>query len=383
MILEICVFFCLICNCCASCLAGNVTDLSEILPKEKRVLDESLTICCNEMLQNEFSRVLLVIQFSMRTIYEPLIERTYSCHFLHIFLCGLSAPSNHPDYKYLSNSSYTTLNVVTTGPSSEPSRFQFACMVEAMKHSVTSPKYNGTKYHGFMFMQDDVLVNYWNFRSRHDFHNVWRAYRFADPDFVDTHQHINIYDLDSVPRIARQHIGPYRQAIINYLSIFTPIELDRLFRANSAGCSIAQYNVSTLSGCIRMANSDFYYLPRWLKHRFMEVMVNAEKFGVFHEIAVPAFFDAVVEPENQEPTIGAALYRVSNSFSKIGLYDPCFDYFHKMKISIRQERQFFLDTIGQRVASYVEVGEGRCKNTTDLMSYVKCKDQNGNLIECK
>ena len=222
---------------------------------------------------------------------------------------------------------------------------------------------------GYLFMQDDVVVNFWNFPVRHDFSKVWRALIFADPDPEVWHQHGNISlntDISGIPPVARFWFTDGKCAmkrVIDFVNGFSLEERQRLYNTNS----------DTGQPTIRMANSDFFYIPSRFREMVLPHLKRAHDHLIVTEVAMPIIFDAVLERDDYEELIGAALYRVKATTDKIALYDPCWDYFHKIKSTVPEQFQWLVETIfryGPMTGKWDCLGSG----ASGLTSYDRIRD---------
>ena len=102
-----------------------------------------------------FKDILLIVGFGYATEYEsiPLFELLYKGAFRHRAYCG-----NIP----LSNESDITINVVNT----RYGAFLFECLSETIK--------TNRNYSGYLFVGEDVLLNYWNLLE-FDRNHIWES----------------------------------------------------------------------------------------------------------------------------------------------------------------------------------------------------------------
>ena len=84
-------------------------------------------------------------------------------------------------------------------------------------------------------------------------------------------------------------------------------------------------------------------------------------------------FEALLEPHEYEETIGAALCRVQDPVSKMALYDPCWDFFHKFKISKQREFEFVVATV-LRYGTMTETWNCLESGVDGLTSYSRIQD---------
>jgi len=194
-------------------------------------------------------------------------------------------------------------------------------------------------FDGYIFLQDDVILNFWNFPIRHDFTKVWRAFMWADPHPLVYHYHMNITLGPAGAARFPNPLGPDNSCpmdrVVNFVNGFSPEEKDRLFHENS---------VDDLPS-FKMAFSDFYYIPSRYRAIILPHFKRSRELSIFHEIGLPIIFDAVVPSEDTEEIIGGALSTVTDTVKKIALYDPCWDYYHKLKASKPQEFEFLVEAI--------------------------------------
>lgn len=294
---------------------------------------------CYPSYSKAFRNILVVIQFTIRfkEKIEQDIEDLYSC-FLPNIVRYTACPKND-------NSTINGMHCLPLSKSIEKrfkyadnfaSFYQYEYMVDAMDKN--------PNFDGYIFMQEDVVLNFWNFPVRHNFDKVWRTIDFPDPDTDVWKKHNNIpifqnvSDQRFVDNICRSFVNSNEfpnQNIKDFVDGFKLEERNQLYLQNSL----------TGDPAFRMANSDFYYVPQRYRKRISEEMKRALVHEVFQEVAVPIIFDCVVGNNSYEVASGAALFRVSDSIQKFALYDPCWDFFHKIKISKKREFEFLIDTI--------------------------------------
>ena len=163
----------------------------------RKIILEGHSLNCLPSYSSQFKNVLLVIQFTVRlgSRREMEIEELYSCFFPSIVRYTHCDPND----SLATEGNMTCIPDPTPGlhPTYSPSWFQYEFMADAMERFPT--------FDGYIFMQEDVLLNFWNFPIRHDFSKVWRALMFADPDPDVWHQHMNISlnDPKTIPPIAK------------------------------------------------------------------------------------------------------------------------------------------------------------------------------------
>lgn len=214
------------------------------------------------------------------------------------------------------------------------SELQYMFMVDAMK---TYPDHAG-----YMFMQEDVVLGFWNFQVRHSKDKVWRAINFPDPDPRVWHKMQNLSLLGAsrhgglVPASTRNQKFPF-PSVQAFVQGFTAEERQRLYQRNSA----------TGSEAFRMAFSDMHYIPARFRQQFAHHCERALNHGVVHEtmVGVPIVLDAIVPDDGFELAMGGALFKVTDSVQKIALYDPCWDFYHKIKCSRPIEWAWLVETV--------------------------------------
>ena len=210
------------------------------------------------------------------------------------------------------------------------SELQYMFMLDAMK---TYPNFTG-----YMFMQEDVVVGFWNFPAKRDKSKVWRALHFPDPDVFTHHQNMSLQSTQNHSAVAKfwtqYALFPFT-SVQKFAHGFSAEEQQRLFHRNSA----------TGEESFRMAFSDFYYVPKKYRTAYITHMERAFDLGVFHEIALPIMFDAAVAENEFEELFGCALWQVTDPVQKISLYNPCWDFYHKIKSSNPREWNWYAEVI--------------------------------------
>jgi hypothetical protein len=116
---------------------------------------------------------------------------------------------------------------------------------------------------------------------------------------------------------------------------FTPEEQERIFLAGSGSTDIEAF---------RYGNTDFFYVPASQRKFFMRHSRRSQILDIWHEIGVSIIMDAMPDVEE---AVGAALWRVEDPADKFALYNPCFDFFHKVKPSNPRAFKAYVRTIMQ------------------------------------
>lgn len=312
-----------------------------------------------------FRNVLVIMQFTARLgTVEKEVEEIYSCFFPNIKRYTLGCDPNDaeataggmncvPDpTPTFAQGHWLTYN---------PSWFQYDILVDAME------KYP-TGYDAYFFMQEDLITNFWNYPARHDFNKVWRNLIFADPDPEVWHLHANLS-------------LTYPENIVNFATLWTrtdifPIEHIREFVdgfSTEEKVNLYQTNSITGEASFRMANSDIYYVPIRYKDGLLKHLKRARQHMIFHEVAMPITFDAILQQDEYEELIGGAVFRVEDSVEKFALYDPCWDYMHKFKTSKKREFEWLREQVwryGPMMASWDCLDSGK----EGLTSYFRIRD---------
>lgn len=322
---------------------------------------------CKKSYSHYFQDILVVMEFTIRLNprkREEEIAELYSCFFPNIRRYTYCDPNNAtetaggmiclPD---------PTPNLQRTY---SPSWFQYDFMADAMEKE--------PHFKGYLFMQEDVVVNFWNFPVRHNFSKVWRTLMFADPDKHVWLKHRNM-SIDDPNRTILQSIArtwfirPPALTVDRvraFIEGFAPEEQTRLFQANS----------NSSQRMFRMACSDFYYIPAQYREKITAQFKRARAGLVFHEAAVPIIFDALLEEHEYEEAPGGALCLVVDSVQKMALYNPCWTYYHKIKISKAIEFEWLVETIfryGSMIGSWDCHGQGE----EGLVSYTRVRSSGG------
>ncbi len=297
-------------------------------------------LLCHERYGDTFRNILVVmVMFRDGDIQRSKeSEVMYNCFF-----------PNLKRYKYCNNATLETGNGITCmiSESLESDKFtkpgfkffqhrrttflQYEFLADAMTR--------WPSYEGYIFLQDDVVMNFWNFPARHDFKKVWRAVNFPDPDVNVWRQHTNLSltSADNHCVLCSHWTHGHLVQINKFVNELTGEQKTRLFNTNS------DKGLPTF----RMANSDFYYVPKAVAPTFLELANNARKHIIFHEIAIPIIFDAILKREDYEIAPAATVSRLfeTKPLAKFSLYNPCWDYFHSMKPSHDQEFHWMVETI--------------------------------------
>lgn len=257
-----------------------------------------------------YRNTLLVIELSVRLgaqVEKDFVE-LYSCFFPNIKLYTHCDPNNEEEKANgVTCFEDPTPNFTNTFVMAYVSSwFQYDFMADAMEKN---PDFSD----GYIFMQEDVVLNFWNFPARHDFNKVWRPLMFADPDPDVWHMHMNM-SLEH-PERNPEMTQPYHNSptfpidsIRAFIDGFSEDQRQRLFKANS----------ELGEPSFKMANSDCYHIPQKYREIVIEHFKRARKHILIHEVAVPVVLDALVPQEDYEELCGAALYRVQDSVQKIG-----------------------------------------------------------------
>ena len=308
-------------------------------PRATRVLNISgqLHVCNADAGSRFLDRTLLVVQFTVRLgpVREREVMDMYSCFFPHTVryvFCGKNVEAERAaGFTCLPQDTLATDDDKHGLPWYFPASTSYL-QYEFFAHALTT----WPDYSGYIFAQDDCIVNFWNFRSK-DADKVWRALSFPDPVPLvwNMHKNLSLESADRHGTIAATWTRPTLHRVREFVGTFTPAERQRLYAANS------QQGLPSF----RMASSDFYYVPARFRLAVANAFTRARKLMVMHEIAVPITFDALLEPHEYEVASGAALSSVTDSIKKMALYNPCWDFFHKLKPSIAREWAFTLEAV--------------------------------------
>jgi len=299
-------------------------------------------LLCHERYGDAFRNILVVMQL----FSGPITQRSkdsaamYDCFF-----------PNLKRYKYCDNvtidteSGYTCMRLSETLASDNwtdhgmpgyapraSTHIQYEFMADAMMR--------WPDYEGYIFLQDDVVMNFWNFPARHDFKKVWRGLDFPDPDIHVWKMHMNMSLTSGEKHCNVCGVWTKGSQLVQINKLVNELSDDqkkRLFNANS----------DTGLPTFRMANSDFYYVPKSVVSTFLPLILKARKHMVFHELALPIIFDGILERDQYEITPAAALSILleKRMLVKFSLYNPCWDYFHKMKPSHDQQFHWMVETV--------------------------------------
>lgn len=301
---------------------------------------------CKPEFAEPFADILLVIHVwggRHSPQRESELELLYSCFFPNIVR-----------YTFCNAANETSPGIHCVSDPEPHSVWMYLLLVDAMEQQ--------PHFRGYLFAQDDVLIQFWNFPRRHSLDKVWRAFAFMDPDFVGTHAHLPMYPADDkvFPSIAHYFLAtpafPMRGRQL-FVEGFSQGEQARLFSAQGDA-----------QPSFRMANSDMFYLPARFREQACVHFKRAREHRVPAEVAVPILFDAISEPRDWEELFGATLYRIRHPLQKMALFDPCWDYFHKLKPAIEIEFEFHVDQVfrfGPMIATW------KCEQVTSLQSYTR------------
>jgi len=302
-------------------------------------------LLCHERYGDAFRDVLVVMQmyqkakFSQRTRDSAAM---YNCFFPNIRryrYCNNATLETENGYtcmqlnETLASDQWTDHGLLNAGYLARQStHLQYEFMADAMTR--------WPHFEGYIFLQDDVVMNFWNFPTRHDFKKVWRSINFPDPDTQVWHQHMNM-SLESTDKHCKVckyfTIGSQLGQINKLVKELDGEQQKRLFRVNS----------DRGLPSFRMANSDFYYVPKSLVPTFLPLLLKARKHMVFHELALSIIFDGILERDQYEITPAACLSMLLENrlLVKFSLYNPCWDYFHKVKPSHDQQFHWMVETV--------------------------------------
>lgn len=281
-----------------------------------------------------FRNVLVVIQFTVIVRLDIVhdLHKLYSCFLPNIRMYSYCDKS---DSKLADAGMRCLARPQGNLPRYfNPSYYQYEFMAHAME---TEPDFEG-----YIFMQDDVILNFWNFLGRHNFTKLWRADDFPNPlpDVWKQYSHIPVDNPNAASASVMwglKYFGVTGPMLVNFVNGFSAQEQQRLFSANS--------NSTPPQRHVRMASCDMYYIPQQYRAAILPHMKRAREQLIFQEIAVPMIFDAVVPQHDHEIAPGAALDDGKDSAQKMALYNPCWDFYHKMKPGIHKEWVFIVETV--------------------------------------
>lgn len=226
-------------------------------------------------MKNIFHHVLLVIIFNY-PIYSnvPVLKSFYEPAFPNIILCG---PEASPEYGVLEVN-------ITKG------YFGYDCLSTAIQER--------PKFEGYLYVNDDMIVNYWNLVGR-DINRIWEGAR--EPITVGAYGPPN-----------KWYWWHSRWGIERCNEAFKEISASILEKSESSVRLKNALDILKLNGegkyfCSR-GRSDIFYLPRKFQEMFTQLSTVFRKHNVFHEIALPTI---------------ATMLALSSRFERIhGIYLP-------------------------------------------------------------
>lgn len=237
--------------------------------------------------------VLLIISYH-QPHYEtiPFLEKIYGTYFPHIVFYGLK--SAHPKVELISDPREWLVS--------------YKSLIHALQ------KY--TKYKGYLWIQDDCIINPWNF-YRFDKEKIWH----------DPH---NNADLSLGKKAIKNWVWWPSKWGCNVVKTFYD-QLPKKYK------EVLQYNCGNNTVC--WGYSDIVFIPASVREDAIQVFSMCEKHGIMLEIALPITCAALAKKENSELFHGLALWG-RNQRNACKLYDVELDYIHPIKFSNECNRNF-------------------------------------------
>lgn len=257
-------------------------------------------------MNHKFDNILLVITFNF-ALYEslPLLLSMYQKVFPNIYICG---PKRSPKFSYVNH-----LPI-------HKGYYAYDCVSEAISQH--------KNYSGYLFLMDDVLLNFWTLNSM-DFNRLWEGPkqpialgRFVPP--TKWYWWKSRWGKDKCQR-AFNEISHIKTESAESAILAT--EMLSNLRRNGNGA----YR------CHR-GRSDIFYVPRRFATRFTILSSIFRKHEVFLEIAVPTIFRLLDRTNNFDSLRGYYLPgRVGEEPVTDGrffwtLYNEDLNFLHPLKL---------------------------------------------------
>ena len=219
---------------------------------------------------HKFNQTLLIIAFGAASEYEsiPLFEMLYKKAFLNRIYCG-SVPLN--------NQNEINVKVVDT----KYGAFLYDCLTEVMK--------TYTNFTGYLFIGEEVLLNYWNMVEL-DLERIWEdADTQVGPILYE--QTLNLWEWWQSPWGVRAMEKVYEYLIeLNYYEN----RRSKLTQGNwvpnwDAGQALNAWlwNGNGEFSCY-WTNKSVAYIPRAYSELFLNISKHFRHSGVRHGIAIPS-----------------------------------------------------------------------------------------------
>ena len=242
-------------------------------------LTNMLTTCLPQNDPYNFRDVLLVIMFNNpHFVAIQGLELMYRRNFPNMVYCG---PKNKAIQKYREDWGIDFIELIPENEQVAGELMNEQCIVTAMERY--------TKVAGYLFIHDDLVVNFWNLDS-YDKSKVWTT-----NDWV--YQPI-IADFTSMKscKMYTHRLGCY-QGIAHWIYpdrykdgvLWSLREIHNATRRNSSLSVCSRTLRQTTKDTTRSfyGQSDMYYVPQRLAPAFAEVVKIFLKNEVFFEIAIP------------------------------------------------------------------------------------------------
>ncbi|KAF3666552.1 hypothetical protein T459_13634 [Capsicum annuum] len=179
-----------------------------------------------------------------------------------------------------------------------------------------------TSAEGFLFLQDDTILNYWNLLQA-DKSKLWIANKAST----------NMKSLFLVSKswhaipLANQSDWFVKQAdAVKKVVATMPVHLQVNYKETTKGDD-------TLTIC----NSEIFYVPRRFVSDFVDLVNLVGKLDMHHKVAVPMFFTAMDSPQNFDSVLNSMVYKNKPPGNLTTIYSAEAPAIHPWKVSSEQE----------------------------------------------
>ncbi|XP_060182695.1 probable glycosyltransferase STELLO1 [Lycium barbarum] len=169
-----------------------------------------------------------------------------------------------------------------------------------------------TSAEGFLFLQDDTILNYWNLLQA-DKSKLWIANKVSK-------------SWHEVPVAGKSDWFVKQADVVKKVVATMPVHLQVNYKESMK-------SDDTLTIC----SSEIFYVPRRFVSDFVDLVNLVGNLDMHHKVAVPMFFTAMDSPQNFDSVLNSMIYKKKPSGNLTTIYSAEAPAIHPWKVSSEQE----------------------------------------------
>ncbi|KAJ8755559.1 hypothetical protein K2173_022138 [Erythroxylum novogranatense] len=169
-----------------------------------------------------------------------------------------------------------------------------------------------TSAEGFLFLQDDTILNYWNLLQA-DKKKLWITDKVSKSwTIVSTSEKSEWYTKQ----------GEMVQNVVSSMQVHFQVNYKEAFKNDQS---------------LLICSSEIFYIPRHFVADFVDLVSLVGDFDIHNKVAIPMFFLSMDSPQNFDPILGKMVYETQPPPSNSTLYSAQVAAVHPWKVSSEQE----------------------------------------------